>query len=159
MPRGARKVSSFGDGYEGIQFGKFRAIHYSTQKNNLFELYDIIIGPPSCYIVIPLFWICVHVCRSNLFRRAENQKARGEESAARTAASSLDLARQSFTLGNIGFIDVIDAQRRFAQAEIGLSRARAQRLMDTAQLYLALGGTPLAGAGAPPPYGPIRGLQ
>jgi hypothetical protein len=31
--------------------------------------------------------------------------------------------------------------------------------MDTAQLYLALGGTPLAGAGAPPPYGPIRGLQ
>jgi outer membrane protein TolC len=84
---------------------------------------------------------------------------RAQEEAARTAASSLDLARQSFTLGNIGFIDVIDAQRRFAQAEIGLSRARAQRLMDTAQLYLALGGTPLAGAGAPPPYGPIRGLQ
>jgi NodT family efflux transporter outer membrane factor (OMF) lipoprotein len=84
---------------------------------------------------------------------------RAQEEAARTAASSLDLARQSFTLGNIGFIDVIDAQRRFAQAEIGLSRARAQRLMDSAQLYLALGGTPLAGTGAPLPYGPIRGLQ
>jgi outer membrane protein TolC len=60
--------------------------------------------------------------------------------------SALDLARRSFTLGNTGIIDVIDAQRQFAQAELGLSRARAQRLMDTAQLYLALGGTPLAGA-------------
>lgn len=69
-----------------------------------------------------------------------------QEGAARTAASALDLARRSFTLGNTGIIDVIDAQRRFAQAELGLSRARAQRLMDTAQLYLALGGTPAGGA-------------
>jgi outer membrane protein TolC len=70
--------------------------------------------------------------------------------------SALDLARRSFTLGNTGIVDVIDAQRLFAEAELGRSRARAQRLMDTAQLYLALGGTSLAGAGASPPHGPIR---
>jgi outer membrane protein TolC len=84
---------------------------------------------------------------------------RSQEEAVRTAVSALDLARRSFTLGNTGIIDVIDAQRQFAQAELGLSRARAQRLMDTAQLYLALGGRPLAGAGAPPPYRPIRSPQ
>jgi NodT family efflux transporter outer membrane factor (OMF) lipoprotein len=69
-----------------------------------------------------------------------------EEEALRTAGSALDLARRSFTLGNTGVIDVIDVQRRFAQAELGVSRARAQRLLDTAQLYIALGGTPLSGA-------------
>jgi NodT family efflux transporter outer membrane factor (OMF) lipoprotein len=81
---------------------------------------------------------------------------RSQEEAVRTAVSALDLARRSFTLGNTGIVDVIDAQRLFAEAELGRSRARAQRLMDTAQLYLALGGTSLAGAGASPPHGPIR---
>jgi outer membrane protein TolC len=84
---------------------------------------------------------------------------RSQEAASRTAVSALDLARRSFTLGNTGIIDVIDAQRQFAQAELGLSRARAQRLIDTAQLYLALGGTPLAGAGAPPPHRQVRSPQ
>ena len=83
---------------------------------------------------------------------------RSQEEAVRTAVSALDLARRGFTLGT-GIIDVIDAQRQFAQAELGLARARARRLMDTAQLYLALGGTPLAGAGAPSPRGPIRSPQ
>ncbi len=82
---------------------------------------------------------------------------RSQEEAVRTAVSALDLARRSFTLGNTGIVDVIDAQRLFAEAELGRSRARAQRLMDTAQLYLALGGASLTGAGAPAPHGPIRG--
>ena len=55
----------------------------------------------------------------------------------------LDLARRSFAAGNSGVLDVIDAERRSAQAELGLSRAKAQRLLDTDQLYVALGGTPL----------------
>ncbi|HVW72164.1 MAG TPA: efflux transporter outer membrane subunit [Rhizomicrobium sp.] len=57
-----------------------------------------------------------------------------------TAAQSLDLARKSYAAGNSGILDVIDAQRRYGQAQLGLSRARAERLMDTAQLYLAMGG-------------------
>jgi NodT family efflux transporter outer membrane factor (OMF) lipoprotein len=64
-----------------------------------------------------------------------------QAAASRSAASALDLARRSYGLGNAGILDVIDAQRRFSQAQIGLSRARARRLFDTAQLYVALGGT------------------
>jgi NodT family efflux transporter outer membrane factor (OMF) lipoprotein len=76
---------------------------------------------------------------------------RSQDEAARTAARSLELTRQSFSLGNTGIADIIDAQRRFAQAAIGLSRARAQRLIDTAALFVALGGTPLSGTAALPP--------
>jgi NodT family efflux transporter outer membrane factor (OMF) lipoprotein len=66
-----------------------------------------------------------------------------ESEAAAIAAQSLDLARRSYQAGNSGVLDVIDAERRYAQAQLGLSHAKAQRLMDTAQLYLALGGSPV----------------
>jgi len=72
---------------------------------------------------------------------------RAESEAERTAAAALDLARRSYAVGNSGILDVIDAQRRLAQARLGLSRARAQRLVDTAQLFVALGGTPIRAAG------------
>ena len=49
----------------------------------------------------------------------------------------------SFQAGNSGILDVIDAERRNAQAQLGFARAKAQRLMDTAELYLALGGSPI----------------
>jgi NodT family efflux transporter outer membrane factor (OMF) lipoprotein len=67
-----------------------------------------------------------------------------QAAAADTASQSLDLARKSYEAGNSGILDVIDAERRNAQAQLGLARATAQRLMDTAQLYLALGGSPVA---------------
>jgi NodT family efflux transporter outer membrane factor (OMF) lipoprotein len=74
-------------------------------------------------------------------------QVRAETEAERAAASSLDLARRSYAVGNSGILDVIDAQRRLAQARLGLSRAIAQRLVDTAQLFVALGGTPVRAAG------------
>src|SRR6185437_8141513 len=70
-------------------------------------------------------------------------RVRAEEAAAQTAAQSLDLARASFQAGNSGILDVIDAERRNGQAQLGFARAKAQRLMDTAELYLALGGSPI----------------
>jgi NodT family efflux transporter outer membrane factor (OMF) lipoprotein len=70
-----------------------------------------------------------------------------QAAAADTASRSLDLARRSYEAGNSGILDVIDAERRNAQAQLGLARAKAQRLMDTVQLYLALGGSPVT----PPP--------
>jgi NodT family efflux transporter outer membrane factor (OMF) lipoprotein len=84
---------------------------------------------------------------------------RAQTEAAQAAADSLGLQRRSFSAGNSGILDVIDAQRSSAQAQIGLARAKAQRLQDTALLYMALGGTPVspdnsseAGApGQPPP--------
>jgi NodT family efflux transporter outer membrane factor (OMF) lipoprotein len=70
-----------------------------------------------------------------------------QAAAADTASRSLDLARRSYEAGNSGILDVIDAERRNAQAQLGLARAKAQRLLDTVQLYLALGGSPVT----PPP--------
>jgi NodT family efflux transporter outer membrane factor (OMF) lipoprotein len=72
-------------------------------------------------------------------------QVRAETEAERTASTALDLARRSYAVGNSGILDVIDAQRRLAQASLGLSRAIAQRLVDTAQLFVALGGTPVRG--------------
>jgi NodT family efflux transporter outer membrane factor (OMF) lipoprotein len=63
--------------------------------------------------------------------------------AAQTAASARDLVRRSYTVGNSGILDVLDAERSTAQAQLGVARARAQRLADTARLYMALGGTPV----------------
>jgi NodT family efflux transporter outer membrane factor (OMF) lipoprotein len=70
-------------------------------------------------------------------------RVRAQAAAADTASQALDLARRSYEAGNSGILDVIDAERRNAQAQLGLSRARSQRLMDTVQLYLALGGSPV----------------
>jgi NodT family efflux transporter outer membrane factor (OMF) lipoprotein len=69
--------------------------------------------------------------------------------AAQTAASARDLVRRSYTVGNSGILDVLDAERSTAQAQLGVSRAKAQRLIDTARLYMALGGTPVPGSGEP----------
>ncbi|HEY3695826.1 efflux transporter outer membrane subunit [Phenylobacterium sp.] len=71
---------------------------------------------------------------------------RAQAQAADTAASALDLARRSYAAGNSGILDVLDAERRLAQAQLGRSQAKAQRLADTVQLYLALGGAMPAAA-------------
>lgn len=68
---------------------------------------------------------------------------RAQAAAVQTAGRALDLARRSYSLGNTGILDVIDAQRRLSQAQIGRSRAHARRLLDTARLFVALGGGPL----------------
>ena len=60
-------------------------------------------------------------------------------------AASLDLTRQSYSVGNVGVLQVLDAERQYQQARLGYVRAQAQRYQDTAQLYLALGGSDFAG--------------
>jgi NodT family efflux transporter outer membrane factor (OMF) lipoprotein len=60
--------------------------------------------------------------------------------AVQTAAQARDLARRSYAVGNSGILDVLDAERSTAQAQLGLARAQAQRLIDTARLYVSLGG-------------------
>lgn len=66
---------------------------------------------------------------------------KAQNASAETASESLDLARRSFQTGKSDILEVIDAERRYAEAQRGVTRAKAQRLMDTAQLYLALGGS------------------
>jgi outer membrane protein TolC len=66
-----------------------------------------------------------------------------EKAAEESSDTALDLARQSYQAGNSGILDVIDAQRRYALARLGSSRAAEQRLLHTVQLYVSLGGVKL----------------
>lgn len=63
-----------------------------------------------------------------------------EQAAFQSASAAQRLTRTSYTLGNSTLLQVLDAQRIFQQARIGLVRAQAQRYLDTAQLFLAMGG-------------------
>ena len=63
--------------------------------------------------------------------------------AAQVATQTLDIARRSYAAGATGVLDVINAQRSYARAQIAVTRAQAQRLADTVKLESALG------AGAP----------
>ncbi len=70
------------------------------------------------------------------------------QSHARDAAgANLDLTRASYREGNVGVLQVLDAQRLYQQAQLGYVRAKGQRYLDTAQLCLALGGSEPPAAG------------
>jgi NodT family efflux transporter outer membrane factor (OMF) lipoprotein len=89
----------------------------------------------------------------------DGQKIAAEKDAEQTSQAALDLARRSYAAGNSGILDVIDAERRYAQAKLGSSQAAEQRLLHTVQLYISLGGAripagidkplPVSDAGAP----------
>jgi NodT family efflux transporter outer membrane factor (OMF) lipoprotein len=68
---------------------------------------------------------------------AEQQKAYN------TSHSSLNLMRKSFQAGEANLLQVQDAERQMAQAQVGLVRAQSQRYQDTATLFVALGGSPV----------------
>ncbi len=57
-----------------------------------------------------------------------------------SANTSLSVTRQAYAAGNAGYIQVLDAQRLHAQAQIGQVQARSQRYIDTVKLLLASGG-------------------
>jgi NodT family efflux transporter outer membrane factor (OMF) lipoprotein len=64
-----------------------------------------------------------------------------ETHAVDAAQASLNLARESYRAGNVGVLQVLDAERAYSRARLDYVRVEAQRYSDTAQLYLALGGT------------------
>lgn len=55
------------------------------------------------------------------------------------AQKSLDLTRESYDAGNVGVLQVLDSERSYQRARIGYVRAQAQRLQNTAQLFVAMG--------------------
>ncbi len=57
------------------------------------------------------------------------------------ARDNADLTRMSYHEGNVGILQVLDAERLYQRARLGYVRADAQRYSDTAQLFLALGGS------------------
>jgi NodT family efflux transporter outer membrane factor (OMF) lipoprotein len=63
-----------------------------------------------------------------------------EQTAYQSADAALRLTRTSYSLGNATLLQVLDVQRQLQQAQLGLVRAQAQRYLDSAQLFVALGG-------------------
>jgi NodT family efflux transporter outer membrane factor (OMF) lipoprotein len=63
-----------------------------------------------------------------------------QKHASESAAASLRLTRLSYSAGNVGILQVLDAERLLQQAQLGYVRAQIQRRQDTAQLFLAMGG-------------------
>lgn len=70
----------------------------------------------------------------------DSELVAAQANALAAAASSVELARESYRAGNSGLLEVLDAQRQRLAAQLGLVRAQARQYLDTAQLFLALGG-------------------
>jgi NodT family efflux transporter outer membrane factor (OMF) lipoprotein len=68
------------------------------------------------------------------------QQTEAQQRALDVAESSLALTRESYSAGNTGVLQILDAERQVQRARIGVARARAQRMQDTAELVVALGG-------------------
>jgi NodT family efflux transporter outer membrane factor (OMF) lipoprotein len=69
-----------------------------------------------------------------------------EAAADASAQRSLDLVKQQYRLGVATYLQLLIAQQQAQQTRIGLIAAQAQRLADTAALYVAMGG---AGTSSP----------
>lgn len=67
-----------------------------------------------------------------------------QQNALNASNDNLALTRESYRVGNVGILQVLDAERASQQARLGLVRAEAQRFQDSAQLFLALGGSPIS---------------
>lgn len=66
------------------------------------------------------------------------------------AARLLELTREQYRVGAVGYLDLLNAQQQYQRAHIDLIRARSARLADTAALYAALGGGWRSAPGTPP---------
>jgi NodT family efflux transporter outer membrane factor (OMF) lipoprotein len=60
--------------------------------------------------------------------------------AEKSARDSLDLTQKQFQLGAVSYLSLLNAERQYQQAKIGLIQAQALRFADTAALFQALGG-------------------
>jgi outer membrane protein TolC len=56
------------------------------------------------------------------------------------AGESLDITRKQFQLGAVNYLTLLNAQRQYQEARVGIVRAQAARFADTAALFQALGG-------------------
>jgi NodT family efflux transporter outer membrane factor (OMF) lipoprotein len=63
-----------------------------------------------------------------------------ETAAVAASKASLELAQDAYTAGRGSLVQVLDAQRLYAQALLGYARAKGQRYLDTVLLFEAMGG-------------------
>ena len=65
---------------------------------------------------------------------------RAQAEAESLARESLDLVTRQYKLGAVSYLALLDSQRSYQQARVGLVQAQAARYADTAALFQALGG-------------------
>lgn len=63
-----------------------------------------------------------------------------QEEALTSSERALRAARDSYAVGAVEVLQVIDAERQYEQAQLGDTRAKAQRYLDTVDLFGAMGG-------------------
>lgn len=68
------------------------------------------------------------------------ETAAAEQAALEASRASLELTQQSFQAGQASFLQILEAQRLYQQARLGIARATSARYLDTALYFLALGG-------------------
>lgn len=62
-----------------------------------------------------------------------------QSAAQASARETAELTRRAYEEGEVGVLQVLDAERRYQQARLGYIRALAERYSDTAEFFLALG--------------------
>ncbi len=70
------------------------------------------------------------------------QAVQAQQQALASAAESLRMARDAYEAGAGSLLQVLSAQRGYAQAGIGEAQARARQLADSAQWFSAMGAVP-----------------
>jgi NodT family efflux transporter outer membrane factor (OMF) lipoprotein len=70
----------------------------------------------------------------------DTQELEEQHRALEAATERLRLTRATYQYGNVGVLQVLDAQRGVEQSRLGYVRAEAQRLLDSVQFLTAMGG-------------------
>ncbi|HTY21132.1 MAG TPA: efflux transporter outer membrane subunit [Geobacteraceae bacterium] len=65
---------------------------------------------------------------------------KAQADAEKSAADSLEIARNQYELGAVSYLTLLNAERQHQQARLTLAQAQAARFADTAALFQALGG-------------------
>ena len=71
---------------------------------------------------------------------ADARTLKAQADAEQAARDSFDLTQKQFQLGAVSYLSLLNAERQYQQARIGLVQAQAARFADTAALFQALGG-------------------
>jgi outer membrane protein TolC len=83
---------------------------------------------------------CQNVADTLRALKSDADALKANAQAARAAKDSFDLAERQLALGTISFVQVINSEEAYQQAELALVQSQANRYTDTAALFQALGG-------------------
>ena len=83
---------------------------------------------------------CQNVADTLRALQADADALKASAAAERAARVTFDLAQRQRALGTISWVAVLNAEQSYAQAELALVQAQANRYSDTAGLFQSLGG-------------------